>query len=68
MPRNVILCLDGTGNRLKATGNTSVVTLYSMLDLSDPEKQIAFYDPESARSVRRELGPNWVARCRGYKG
>ncbi|MFI6488785.1 DUF2235 domain-containing protein [Streptomyces sp. NPDC050564] len=45
MPKNLVICLDGTGNRLKAKGNTNVVRLYEMLDLSDPARQIAYYDP-----------------------
>ena len=45
MPKNLVICLDGTGAQPRATGNTNVVRLYSMLDLSDPEKQIAYYDP-----------------------
>lgn len=43
--RNLVICLDGTGNQLKATGNTNVVRLFEMLDLSDPGRQIAYYDP-----------------------
>jgi uncharacterized protein (DUF2235 family) len=43
--KNIVLCLDGTGNQLKAKGNTNVVHLYEMLDLADPARQIAFYDP-----------------------
>src|SRR5579862_9521051 len=43
--KNIVVCLDGTGNQLKAKGNTNVVRLYEMLDLSDPSKQIAYYDP-----------------------
>ena len=45
MGKNIVVCLDGTGNQLKAKGNTNVVRLYEMLDLSDPSKQIAYYDP-----------------------
>ncbi|MFF4354033.1 DUF2235 domain-containing protein [Streptomyces sp. NPDC001530] len=45
MAKNLVICLDGTGNQLKAKGNTNVVRLYEMLDLSDPGRQIAFYDP-----------------------
>lgn len=45
MAKNVVLCLDGTGNQIKAKGNTNVVKLYEMLDLSDPSRQVAFYDP-----------------------
>jgi uncharacterized protein (DUF2235 family) len=43
--KNIVICLDGTGNQLKAKGNTNVVRLYEMLDLSEPTKQIAYYDP-----------------------
>lgn len=39
------MCLDGTGNQIKAKGNSNVVSLYEMLDLSDPDRQVAFYDP-----------------------
>ncbi|MET8205889.1 DUF2235 domain-containing protein [Streptomyces sp. NPDC005373] len=45
MVKNLVICLDGTGNQLKAKGNTNVVRLYEMLDLADPEQQIAYYDP-----------------------
>lgn len=45
MGKNIVVCLDGTGNQLKARGNTNVVTLYEMLDLGDPTAQIAYYDP-----------------------
>jgi uncharacterized protein (DUF2235 family) len=42
--KNLVVCLDGTGNQLRARGNTNVVLLYQMLDLSDPDHQIAYYD------------------------
>ncbi|MEV0937768.1 DUF2235 domain-containing protein [Streptomyces phaeochromogenes] len=45
MAKNIVVCLDGTGNQLKARGNTNVVKLYEMLDLHDPAEQIAYYDP-----------------------
>jgi uncharacterized protein (DUF2235 family) len=45
MGKNIVMCLDGTGNQLKARGNTNVVRLYQMLDLHDPAVQIAYYDP-----------------------
>ena len=34
--KNIVICLDGTGNQLKAKGNTNVVRLYEMLDLNEP--------------------------------
>jgi uncharacterized protein (DUF2235 family) len=43
--KNIVICLDGTGNQLKAQGNTNVVELYDLLDLSDPARQVAYYDP-----------------------
>ncbi|MER5753348.1 DUF2235 domain-containing protein [Streptomyces sp. NPDC002088] len=45
MPKNLVICLDGTGNQLKAKGSTNVVRLFEMLDLSHPDVQIAYYDP-----------------------
>jgi uncharacterized protein (DUF2235 family) len=45
MAKNIVLCLDGTGNQVRAKGNTNVVRLYEMLDLRDPAAQVAFYDP-----------------------
>lgn len=45
MAKNIVLCLDGTGNQVKASGNTNLLKLYEMLDHSDPTKQVAFYDP-----------------------
>ncbi|HEY1106716.1 MAG TPA: DUF2235 domain-containing protein, partial [Agromyces sp.] len=43
--KNIVMCFDGTGAQVRATRNSNVVLLYSMLDLSDPAKQIAYYDP-----------------------
>jgi uncharacterized protein (DUF2235 family) len=68
MGKNIVVCLDGTGNQLKARGSTNVVRLFEMLDLSDPTKQIAYYDPgvgtfsaqgawtPAARAVSRTIG------------
>ena len=43
--KKIVICLDGTGNQMKAKGHTNVATVYEMLDLTDPTKQIAYYDP-----------------------
>jgi uncharacterized protein (DUF2235 family) len=43
--KNLVICLDGTGNQLRANRNTNVVLLYQTLDLTDPARQVAFYDP-----------------------
>lgn len=45
MGRNLVVCLDGTGNRPRDSEGTNVEILYSLLDLSNPEEQIAYYDP-----------------------
>jgi uncharacterized protein (DUF2235 family) len=45
VPKNIVICLDGTGNQLRASGNTNVVRLYGMLALGDPTVQVAYYDP-----------------------
>lgn len=68
MPRNLVICLDGTGAQPRAAGDTNVVRLYSMLDLSDPETQIAYYDPgvgtfASAGAWTRAA--RWWSRVRG---
>lgn len=44
MPKNIILLSDGTGNSAAKLAKTNVWRLYQALDLSRPEKQIAFYD------------------------
>jgi len=45
MGKNIVICLDGTGNQMRARGDTNVVRLFSMLNLSDPSAQVAYYDP-----------------------
>jgi uncharacterized protein (DUF2235 family) len=66
--RKVIICLDGTGNQMKAKGHTNVATLFEMLDLSDPAKQIGYYDPGvgtmSAANTRGTVG-RWFSRTCG---
>jgi uncharacterized protein (DUF2235 family) len=43
MPRNVVVCCDGTANEF-ARHNTNVVKLYSVLQ-HDPALQVAYYHP-----------------------
>lgn len=45
MTKNIVVCLDGTGNEVKATGRSNVVKLFEVLDLRDPERQVGYYDP-----------------------
>jgi uncharacterized protein (DUF2235 family) len=43
MPKNLVVFSDGTGNQLKATGNTNVLRLHAMTrEIPD---QLRFYDP-----------------------
>jgi uncharacterized protein (DUF2235 family) len=43
MPKNIVVCCDGTANEF-AQNNTNVVKLYSTL-LQDPARQVAYYHP-----------------------
>ncbi|WP_309231348.1 DUF2235 domain-containing protein [Nocardia sp. SYP-A9097] len=66
--KNIVICFDGTGNQVRATGSTNVVRLFEMLDLSDPEKQIAYYDPGVGTfSARGAWSPpaRWFSRVLG---
>lgn len=45
MARNIVVCLDGTGNEVKAVGASNVLKIVELLDLADPAKQIVYYDP-----------------------
>ena len=43
MPRNIVVCCDGTANEF-ARNNTNVVKLYSIL-AHEPETQVSYYHP-----------------------
>lgn len=62
MGRNLVVCLDGTGAQPRAKGDSNVIKVFAMLDLSDPAKQIAYYDP----GVGTFASPSsWGAVARG---
>jgi uncharacterized protein (DUF2235 family) len=42
MAKNIVVCADGTGNKF-SDNNTNVVRLYSLLQLDDPSRQVAYY-------------------------
>lgn len=44
-PKNIVICLDGTNNKVRGATNTNVLRLYDLLDLSDPDRQVAYYSP-----------------------
>jgi uncharacterized protein (DUF2235 family) len=43
--RNLVICLDGTGNEVEADASTNVFKLVEILDLSDAAAQLVYYDP-----------------------
>ncbi len=43
MPKNIVICCDGTGNQF-GNRNSNVVKLFSVLALN-PKTQVAYYDP-----------------------
>lgn len=45
MAKNIVVRMDGTNNQLGAGDNTNVVRLFNLLDLRDPTRQVAYYDP-----------------------
>jgi uncharacterized protein (DUF2235 family) len=42
--KNIVVCCDGTGQKLDVA-RSNVVRLFSALDRSNPDRQVAFYDP-----------------------
>jgi uncharacterized protein (DUF2235 family) len=66
--KKIVICLDGTGNQMKAKGHTNVGTLFKMLDLSDPSKQIGYYDPgvgTMSAANARGAANRWLSRISG---
>jgi uncharacterized protein (DUF2235 family) len=45
MAKNIVVCLDGTSNKVRAAANTNVVRMFDLLNLRDPERQVAYYGP-----------------------
>lgn len=44
MKKNIVVCCDGTGEKLDVA-RSNVVRLVSALDSSNPDVQVAYYDP-----------------------
>ncbi|MEO7122157.1 MAG: DUF2235 domain-containing protein [Lacisediminihabitans sp.] len=68
MGRNLVICLDGTGAQPRAKGDSNVIKVFGMLDLTDPAKQIAYYDPGVGTfSSSASWGPlaRWLSRTGG---
>jgi uncharacterized protein (DUF2235 family) len=43
--KNIVICLDGTNNKLRSAANSNVVRLFDLLDLRDASQQVAYYGP-----------------------
>ena len=55
MPKNIIALSDGTGNSSAKLFKTNVWRTYEALDLSNPKKQIAYYDDGVGNSSIKPL-------------
>ena len=55
MARNIVLLSDGTGNSAAKLFKTNVWRLYGALDVSDPDRQVAYYDNGVGTSSFRPL-------------
>lgn len=68
MPRNIVICLDGSGNQVGARNPTNVVKLFEMLEPGDPSSQLLYYDPGvgtmSSATARGPVG-RWFSRMSG---
>jgi uncharacterized protein (DUF2235 family) len=61
MPKNIVICCDGTGNEF-GQSNSNVVKRYKVLERSD--EQIAYYHPGvgtiGSRSALTQVGRLWT--------
>jgi uncharacterized protein (DUF2235 family) len=61
MPKNIVICCDGTGNEF-GESNSNVVKLYKVLERSD--QQIAYYHPGvgtiGSRNALTQIGRWWT--------
>ncbi|MFE3293359.1 DUF2235 domain-containing protein [Rhodococcus sp. NPDC059234] len=66
-PKRIVICLDGTGNRIRATRNTNVIRLLRALENTTGE-QLLYYDPGvgtfSSAGARTRIG-RWFSRLLG---
>jgi uncharacterized protein (DUF2235 family) len=45
VPKNILICLDGTKNQVEATEVTNVFSIAEFADLTDPAEQVLYYGP-----------------------
>jgi len=62
MPKNIVICCDGTGNEY-GESNSNVVKLYQVL-IRDPARQVAYYHPGvgtiGAKNALTAAGKAWT--------
>jgi uncharacterized protein (DUF2235 family) len=66
MPKNIVICCDGTGNEF-GTRNSNVVKLFSVLEIH-PDTQVAYYDPGlGTMGAQNALtsGAKWLTKAMG---
>jgi len=56
MAKNVVLLSDGTGNSAAKLFKTNVRRLYGALDVTDPDRQVAYYADGVGTSSFKPLG------------
>ncbi|SEO18983.1 Uncharacterized alpha/beta hydrolase domain [Flavobacterium sp. CF108] len=59
MPKNIVICCDGTDNKLTINENTNVLHLYSCLEKSD--RQVTYYHP-GVGTIAPSGARNWLSR------
>jgi uncharacterized protein (DUF2235 family) len=64
MAKNIVLLSDGTGNTSATLFTTNVWRLYQALDLSDPDRQVAYYDDGVGTSSFNRLLKNSIYDAR----
>lgn len=72
MSKNIVLCLDGTDNRVRPGRSTNVLELFRTLDLSDPASQVGYYDPglgtfssPAAWTPAAQIASRWAGKVAG---
>ena len=55
MPKNIVICCDGTGNEVGAN-LSNVLKLFRIVEKSD--SQVVFYDPGVGTLSSSDPGPN----------
>ena len=75
MSKNILICLDGTKNEVKAKAVTNVFKVAEFADLTKPDEQVLYYGPGVgtmappsawtglAQRISLPAGWRWVTAC-----